>query len=116
MTAKTLETGSLTLNLNEQIEYPTGGVLSKVIAKTSNCQYTLFCLAAGTDISEHTSAKNATVQVLEGRGIFTLEGTEIALEPGVFILMPAHAPHALKAQENLAFLLTLSDSIPAVNS
>lgn len=116
MTVKTLETGSLTLKLNEQIEYPTGGVLSKVIAKTSNCQYTLFCLAAGTDISEHTSAKNATVHVIEGRGIFTLEGQEIALEPGVFIFMPAHAPHALKAQENLAFLLTLSDNTAGVNS
>ncbi|HEY9810418.1 MAG TPA: cupin domain-containing protein [Halomicronema sp.] len=110
MTTKNVETGSFTLHLNEQIEYPTGGVLSKVIAKTPNCQYTLFCLAAGTDISEHTSAKNATVHVLEGQGIFTLEGQEIALKPGVFIFMPAHAPHALKAQENLAFLLILSDN------
>jgi len=47
--------------------------------------------------------------VLEGKGILTLEGQDILLEPGVFVFMPANAPHALKAEENLAFLLTLSE-------
>lgn len=96
--------------LHEKIEYAETGVLSKVLLKTPNCQYTLFCLAAGTDISEHTSTRNAVVQVLEGKGTLTLAGEEIELTPGVFIFMPAHAPHALQAPENLAFLLTLSDA------
>jgi quercetin dioxygenase-like cupin family protein len=80
-----------------------------VLVKDNFCQYTLFCLAATTEISEHTSARNATVHVIEGRGILTLSGQDIALEPGVFVFMPANAPHALKAEENLAFLLTLSE-------
>ncbi|WP_228040919.1 hypothetical protein [Nodosilinea sp. LEGE 07088] len=33
---------------------------------------------------------------------------DIALEPGVWVVMPANAPHALRAIANLAFLLTLS--------
>ncbi len=78
--------------------------------KVSYCQYTLFCLAAGTDIAEHTSTRNAVVQVIEGQGTLTLEGQEINLEPGVFVFMPANAPHALKAEANLAFLLALSDA------
>jgi nitric oxide dioxygenase len=97
-------------NFTELIEYPQDGVLSKVLLKDDNCQYTLFCLAAETDISEHTSSRNASIVVLEGRGILTLEGKDIQLEPGVFVFMTAHAPHALKAQDNLAFLLTLSET------
>jgi quercetin dioxygenase-like cupin family protein len=109
MVSATVSNQSFSTQLREQIEYPSGGVLSKVLLKDSNCQYTVFCLAAGTEISEHTSTRNATVHVLEGRGILTLEGRDITLEPGIFVFMAANAPHALKAEVNLAFLLTLSE-------
>ncbi|WP_413172792.1 cupin domain-containing protein [Anabaena azotica] len=101
--------------LQEQIEYPREGVFSKVLAKDTTCQYTLFCLAANTEISEHTSTRNATVNVLEGRGLLTLSGEKIKLEPGVFIVMPANAPHALQAESNLSFLLTLSEKSADIN-
>ncbi|MGJ3253766.1 MAG: cupin domain-containing protein [Elainellaceae cyanobacterium] len=100
---------STAIQLSNYLEYPQSGVLSKVLLKLPTCQYTLFCLAAGTDISEHTSTRNATIHVIEGQGILTLEGNDCPLEPGVFVVMPANAPHALQASENLAFLLTLSD-------
>ncbi|MBZ8179823.1 cupin domain-containing protein [Oscillatoria salina] len=111
MTTQTNQpTQSFFLNLQDKIEYPQEGILSNVLLKDSNCQYTLFCLAAETEISEHTSTRNATVNILAGNGTLTLEGKEIALSPGVFVFMKANAPHALKAEENLAFLLTLSES------
>jgi len=109
MTTTLLPLQSSSVQLRANIEYPQAGVLSKVLVKDSCCQYTLFCLAVGTEISEHTSTRNATINVLEGRGVLTLEGQDIALEAGVFVFMPANAPHALKAEENLAFLLTLSE-------
>ena len=96
------------LNLKDKIQYSDAGIFSSVLWKNEICQYTLFCLAKGTDISEHTSSRNATVQVLEGAGILTLNGEDIRLEPGIFIVMDANAPHALKAESNLEFLLTLS--------
>jgi nitric oxide dioxygenase len=100
---------SFTATLQDLIEYPTQGILSKVLLKDNNSQYTLFCLAKGTEIEEHTSTRNAVVTVIEGKGILTLDGKEITLNPGVFVFMPANAPHALQAKENLAFLLTLSE-------
>ncbi|HEY9643054.1 MAG TPA: cupin domain-containing protein [Coleofasciculaceae cyanobacterium] len=100
---------SLVTQLKDKIEYAETGVLSKVLLKVPSCQYTLFCLASGTDIAEHTSTRNAVLQVIEGRGTLTLDGQAIPLEPGIFVLMPANVPHALQAEENLAFLLTLSD-------
>lgn len=112
MTSTINTNASSTIQLREKIEYPSAGVLSKVLIKDNACQYTLFCLAADTAIAEHTSTYNATINVIEGQGILNLEGQEIALQPGIFVFMPAHAPHALKATENLAFLLTLSEKIP----
>lgn len=109
MTNQTITNKSLIIQLQEQIEYPRAGVKSQVIFQDTACQYTLFCLAATTEISEHTSTRNATINVLEGRGILNLSGQDIPLVPGVFVFMPANAPHALKAEDNLAFLLTLSE-------
>jgi quercetin dioxygenase-like cupin family protein len=101
--------------LQEHIKYPQAGVLSQVLLKDDTCQYTLFCLAADTEISEHTSTRNAVVQGIEGKGTLTLEGNDIPLEPGVLVVMPAHVPHAIKAIDNLAFLLTLSASSPSAS-
>ncbi|MBD1887067.1 cupin domain-containing protein [Microcoleus vaginatus] len=110
MTTTLLSLQSSAIQLRDTIEYPAAGVLSKILVKDNNCQYSLFCLAAGTEISEHSSARNATVNVIEGKGILTLEGKDIVLEPGVFVFMPDRALHALKAEENLAFILTLSEA------
>lgn len=110
MTTTVTPLASLVIQLQDKIEYAATGVLSKVLLKVPHCQYTLFCLAAGTDIAEHTSTRHAVVQVIEGQGVLTLEGQDIQLNPGVFVFMPANAPHALQANENLAFLLTLSDA------
>lgn len=97
------------LQLHNNIQYPEAGILSQLLLKDQVCQYSLFCLAAGTEISEHTSTRNATIQVLEGFGVLTLAGEEISLEPGIFVFMSANAPHALQAEDNLAFLLILSE-------
>ena len=109
MTTTVLQMRSSAMQFRDQIEYPEAGILSKVLLKDNCCQYTLFCLAAGTEISEHTATRNATVHVLAGQGQLTLEGQVISLVPGTFVVMPAHAPHALNAEKNLAFLLVLSE-------
>lgn len=111
-TAIATSKNSFTATLQDLIEYPTSGILSKVLLKDNNSQYSLFCLATGTEIDEHTSPRNAVITVVEGRGNLNLEGKDIALAPGVFVFMPANAPHALQAKENLAFVLTLSECSP----
>lgn len=101
---------SLILQLPEHVTYSDQGIVSKVLWKDRACQYTLFCLAAGTKISEHTATRTATVQVIEGQGVFTLNRVDIPLQPGTFVMMPAHAPHAVQAETKLAFLLTLAEA------
>jgi nitric oxide dioxygenase len=69
---------------------------------------TLFCMAAGTNIEEHTAAKEGTVHVIEGMGVFTLGRARIPMRQGVLIHMTAHQPHTIKADNNTSFLLTLT--------
>ena len=96
-------------NLQDLIEYPTSGILNKVLFKDNNIQYSFFCLAAGTEIEEHISTRNAFISVVEGKGNLNLAGKDIALAPGVLVFLPANAPHAVQTQENLAFTLALSE-------
>ena len=95
-------------SLHETMEFPREGVFSKVLAKGDVSNHTLMCLAKGTDISEHTSTREAAVTVIKGKGSFVLNGKKIKMEPGTFIFMPKDAPHSLRADEDLAFLLSLS--------
>lgn len=95
------------VNLKELIEYPREGILSKGLVKTNESNITLFCMSKGTEISEHTSTREGFLIVLEGKGTFNLEGEDIDMKPGVFIFIRKNAIHSLKADENMAFVLSL---------
>lgn len=98
--------------VNDLIEYPKKGILSKVIVKNDNLEVTLFCMAGGTEISGHTSTKPGTVSVVEGDGIFNLESKDIPMLPGVFIYMNENSVHSLKAIKNTSFILSLVNTSP----
>jgi len=97
-------------NINEMIEYPEQGVLSKDIIKNNKLDVSLFCMTKGTEISEHTSTKQGYVYVIEGKGVFNLKGEDIKMEKGVFIFMNENAVHSLKAEKDTAFILCLIKS------
>ncbi len=94
-------------NIFEMIEYPKEGIISKVIMKNNKIDIGLYCMVTGTEMSEHTSTKSGFVYVVEGKGIFNLEGKNIEMLPGVFFFMRKNAIHSLKAKENTTFVLGL---------
>ena len=96
-------------DLNELMQFPKEGIFSTVLAKSNSYNFTLMCLAKGTNIDTHTSSKNGCVQVLKGKGTFKLFDKDIEMKEGIFIFMPKNAPHYLKAEEDTAILLCLSD-------
>ncbi|MFH1391174.1 MAG: cupin domain-containing protein [Candidatus Diapherotrites archaeon] len=95
-------------NIEKLIQYSEGGITSKELFKNNKINSTLFCMAKGTKLSEHTSTKEGFIFVLEGKGTFNLEGKEIVMLPGVIISMKQNALHSLKAEENTSFMLLLS--------
>lgn len=94
-------------NIKQLIKYPKKGILSEEVYKDEKLEVSLFCMSQGSEMSEHTSTKKAIVHVLEGNGIFNLEGKYIEMKPGILIHMKENARHSLKAKENTAFLLWL---------
>ncbi|MBF0571772.1 MAG: cupin domain-containing protein [Candidatus Omnitrophica bacterium] len=96
------------LNLLKEMVFHKEGIFSKVIAKSSNYNFTLMCLGKNTGIDTHTSTKNGCVYVLRGKGTFRIFDKDIPMQEGVCIFMPANAPHSLKADEDLGLLLSLS--------
>jgi nitric oxide dioxygenase len=96
-------------NVKGLIEYPEDGILSKQLLKSDKTDVTLFCMANGTEISEHTSTKKGFVFVIEGKGRFSLEGESINMLPGVLIYLEKNAVHSLKAEEDTAFVLLLQE-------
>ena len=95
-------------DIKKMIEYPTEGVLSKTILKYDKLDTTLFCMAAKTNISEHTSTKSGFVYVVEGKGTFNLSGEDIEMIPGIFIHLEENIVHSIKAKENTSFILVLT--------
>ncbi len=94
-------------NILNMIEYPKTGILSKIVVEDKKNNVTLFCMAAGSSMSEHTSTKCGFIYVLEGKGIFNLKGKKIKMIPGAFIFMKEKDKHSLGAKLNTSFLLSL---------
>lgn len=94
------------VDLRELADYTKPGVTKKALAKDEYNSFSLLCLTSGTKIPEHTAPRCVSLTVIEGRGILTLEGREITLQPGVFVYMPTNTSHSLCALENLALLHT----------
>ncbi|MEK6959459.1 MAG: cupin domain-containing protein [archaeon] len=95
-------------DVRKLIEYPKEGILSKVLISVDGFNLTLFCMAKGSEMTEHTSTKRGTIHVLEGDGIFVLEGKKIKMKKDALIYMDKDAKHSLKAKKNTSFLLSLS--------
>jgi len=96
------------MNIKDLINYSEKGITSKVLEKGEANQLTLFCMAENTDMEEHTSTMEGFVYVIEGDGIFNLEGKDIEMKPNALIKLPRNAVHSLKANKNTSFLLFLS--------
>ncbi len=93
-------------SLVEPVNSVAQGIISRAVLTTPGLRVTLFHFAAGQELSEHTSKARALVQVLSGKGDFSVSGTVHALKSGDLLHLPPGAPHALTATENFSMLLT----------
>lgn len=84
-----------------------GGIASRVLAKTTGGNVTLFAFDAGQGLEEHTSPFDALVMVLEGSLALTIGGTGVRATPGTIVRMPGGVPHALDAPEPARMLLVM---------
>jgi quercetin dioxygenase-like cupin family protein len=94
-------------DLEAMVDVADKGIVSKAIVDNEHHKLIHFTLAAGQELSEHTASVPAAIQVLQGRGTVVLGGEQHEGRPGMLYYMPAEVRHAVVADEDLVFLLTM---------
>jgi nitric oxide dioxygenase len=94
-------------NLAAEAEPPRRGIHSQTIIRQQGFELVLFAMAAGEQLSEHTSARPAIVHVLSGEGELTVGGNQFALGRDAWLHMQAGMAHAIVARTALVFALYL---------
>jgi len=97
----------VTTDLATDAEFAADAIVSRSIVENDHHKIILFTLAAGQELSEHTASVPASIHVTAGRGTVSLGGEEHEARPGMLFYMPAELRHAVVADDDLAFLLTM---------
>ena len=90
--------------------YQESSVVSRTLINKKTGSVTFFAFDKGQSLSEHTAPFDAMVHVLEGDVEIVISGQPFHLKSGDMIIMPAHEPHALKAEERFKMILTMIKS------
>ncbi|MDD4565294.1 MAG: cupin domain-containing protein [Eubacteriales bacterium] len=103
---KNIETSKVQA-LTDLVAYQDGQVVSKTLVQNPNVSLTLFSFDKGEEISTHSSHGDAMVYVIDGQAEITIGGEKFNVKAGETIVMPAEIPHAVYAQEQMKFMLTV---------
>ncbi len=95
------------LNLEEMVEYSSGGVISKQVLKNQAGNITLFSFDQGQGLTEHTAPFDAVVHILDGEAQIIIGGNSNLVKKGESVIIPANVTHALQAVERFKMLLTM---------
>ena len=95
------------LDLKALISGTPQGIASRVLAKASGGNVTLFAIDTGQGLTEHTSPFDALAMVLEGVLTLSIAGALVRATPGTIVRMPAGMPHAVDAPEPARMLLIM---------
>ncbi len=98
---------SQVLKLADLVAYQEDSVVSRQITKEEAGNVTLFAFDTGQELSEHQAPYDALVHVLDGDAEVRISGKLYVLSAGDAIIMPANAPHGLKAVKRFKMLLTM---------
>jgi quercetin dioxygenase-like cupin family protein len=93
--------------LPDLIPVSQGGIVSKTLIEIGNFKQILFALDAEQELTDHRSPFVACIHLLDGRLHVRVEGTEYDLSANGWLLMPADAPHSLRALSPSRFVLTM---------
>ncbi|MDP4266236.1 MAG: cupin domain-containing protein [Bacteroidota bacterium] len=101
---------STKLNFDKQIEYSTGGIVSKIVLDKKIGNVSLFAFDKDQKLSEHTAPFDALIQIIEGEAEIFINHQPFKLIKGESIIIPANIPHAVIAIQKFKMLLTMIKS------
>lgn len=93
--------------VSEMVVYQEGTIVRHSLLKNPGGNVTLFAFAAGQSLSEHTTPHEALAHVIEGEGVFYLDGRQHKVRRGQLLHLPANVSHAVVAEESFKMILTM---------
>ncbi len=97
------------------VHYQDAAIVSRTLLKGPAGSVTVFAFDALQELSEHTAPYDALIFMLEGEAAVRVSGTAHHIAAGEVLLLPANAPHAVKATTRFKMILTmLRPPVPAV--
>ena len=90
--------------------------VSRTAMRTEGGNVVLFAFDSGQELSEHTAAMPAFIQVLRGRLLVNGGDDEREGAPGDLVYLPTRLPHAVKALEPSVMMLTMITAARAADA
>jgi quercetin dioxygenase-like cupin family protein len=90
----------------ELIEYLGNSVVTKTILKKSTGSISAMSFDTGEGLAEKISPFDTYAQIIEGRAEVVIDGKSVFLETGQSIIIPAHKPNFIQANERFKMILT----------
>ncbi len=93
--------------LDHLADYRADAIVSVRLLQKPAGNVTFFAFDQGQELSEHTAPFDALVTVVDGEADIMTGGAWHRVAAGEALLLPAHAPHAVKAVARFKMILTM---------
>ena len=90
----------------EIIEYVPNAIVSKTIIKKSTGNITVMSFDIGEELAEKISPFDSFAQIIDGSAEITINKKPYELLLGEGIIIPAHTPNMIKANQRFKMILT----------
>jgi quercetin dioxygenase-like cupin family protein len=94
----------------EIIEYVPNSVVTKTIIKKSTGNVSAEAFDTGEALSEKISPFDTFAQIIDGKAEVVIDGKSHFLDTGQSIIIPAHTPNIIKANERFKMISTIIKS------
>jgi quercetin dioxygenase-like cupin family protein len=91
---------------------PARGILSQTLSDEDGVRLVVFSFAPGEELSEHTAARPAIVQILTGEATIVADGEVYAASAGSWLRMAVGTPHSIRATTGMVMALYLLPTPP----
>lgn len=109
MATTSMTESQIVTGLLAELPVPAEATTSRVVVNNELLRVVVFAMDAGQELTEHTSTRAVTVQLLSGELDFQVGDVRHALAAGDVIYLAPNERHALVARQACRFTLVMVD-------
>ena len=88
------------MNVLDITTKPFKGLTVEKLLKNDNCEAIMISIEAGHSLPKHSTAKEALLLMHQGEAVYTMQGEDTVLTPGVTFKIPTDIEHAIVAKKD----------------